>query len=534
MLALQIMGYRIINYCLIFCGAFVLWVASAAGDVYVNGQLGGVQNIGGETINIGPNGGYVGGTVNITGDVDIINGGTITSTLNINDQSPGVGSKVRIENYGTYNAPANFLGSESTITQVIKTPQGITSLANIGVGYDVLVTDTTDILNWNDIAVNTMGGATKYTFSNASIRMNNITTINNVALKQDVFVYIDNIQASDVILFNGVSGTGGLYVIPGNQDDLHSVDTYLLNGNIYLRVIRSTDYARILNNNTGIFLNSLRQVAPDDALLAQLDAAETLDDFNRIMSKSVKLHPVNMMKSIKTMYSHKMLETMHIAHDDGLGIKPMVIFSDDMFAIGGEPYVNVNVLDNLHLKIHANISNLKYSDDINSYSAMSYGVGADAVYDLSVNNYVRAYGGFNLSTFDAGLVFDGNGATEKPNGFSGYVIGEFGHRFNFNDKYYISPFVMIGGDYATILNSDDVDYYAGVGGDIGFNFEIDGFRYDYATRGMVRSDGGLGIDINASIWSLADSAGGGLRGGVFYVDELGVSYHIGLDAKFNF
>jgi len=523
-LALSIMmnvGTRFLLTILAFYVASVMYESAFADITPQDYNLSGA----GKTVEFGET--LYGGTINIANTLTIINHGSVYGTINVCDNCD-----LYVENTNSFNASVN-LGNNSTITQVIKNADDITSLGTIGVDYSVWVKDTADTLNWNDILNNT-SGATKYKLEHAEIYVNNIGITDNVVVDGDVIVYVDIPANSDVILFTNLYENAPITVLPTTSDSLYVFEPYNVSGALHIRTIRSNDYARILNNDTGLFLNNLRNIEPDDALLSQLDSAKTVGDLNRVMDKSVKIHPIKMMHSVKTIYSHEMLETMHIARNDGMGIMPKILFSDGLRAIGVQPYLNINPYDDLHVKLSGNIFNLKYLDDINSYTAMSYGFGADVIYDLPSDNFLRAYGGINLSTFDAGLVFDGNGATEKPHGISGYLVGEFGHRFDIDEGYYISPFVMLGGDYATILNTDDLDYYVGTGGDVGFNFEFDGFRYDYAARGIVRSDCGIGAELNISIWSLADSAGAGLRAGAFYDDVFNTSYHIALDAKFNF
>ena len=54
-------------------------------------------------------------------------------------------------------------------------------------------------------------------------------------------------------------------------------------------------------------------------------------------------------------------------------------------------------------------------------------------------------------------------------------------------------------------------------------------------RGIGRSDNVVGIELSASIWSLADSAGAEIRVGTLYDGENDVpSYHVALNASFNF
>jgi hypothetical protein len=300
-----------------------------------------------------------------------------------------------------------------------------------------------------------------------------------------------------------------------------------------VRTVRSGDYGRILNNSSGRFLNFLRDKSPDDKLLNKLDKAKTMSELKHIMSESVRLNPIKLMQPIKTLYGHKMLEIMHI--DDGatFGLMPYGVFSDDMVLYGVGPRISTKISDDLHLTISGYVSELEYSDDINEYGGMSYGAGIDIVGNLYSDNFVRVYGDVGFSNFDTGLVLDSNGATKNPTGISGYVVGEFGHRFNVGE-YYVSPFVMTGSDYTEVLNDDEFELYAGIGANAGFNIVIDGLRYDYAARSIVRSDGGVGVSLNMSVWSALDAAGADLSVGTFYDDQMGLSYSVSINGKFNF
>ena len=471
-----------------------------------------------------------GGIVNVSGAVVVQNNGTITSGLDISAHS-----HLYIENRGTYNAPAT-LGDGATITQIINTAADITELTGVGVDYGVLIDDIAEILSWDDIRAKTVN-ATEYVLSSANIRMNEITAFDkHVVVNGIVFVYTDVVPESDVLLFSNVSGSGTVRIGPesSNSNPLYLAEAYNSGGMIFMRPVRLTDYGHILNNDAGNFLNLLREKSPNDKLLRILDDAENMNDLNRIMKRSVRLHPIKLMQSLKTMYSHKILEIMHIDNVYDIGIMPTFVFSNDLRLMGIEPNANIKIDDDLQINLSLNLSKLNYSDDINEYGGISVGVGADVLYGFSENNFMRVYGGINWTLFDTGLVFDGSGKTENPNGLSGYVAAELGHRIMFGDNLYVLPFVMANGDYAQIINSVESGVYAGVGSDVGVGFEFDGLRYDYAARGIVRSDGGMGAELSMSVWSIVDDIGADARFGAFYDNEFGLSYRISLNAKVGF
>ena len=512
-------------------GVFECTGASATTDIVDNNFVGDYP-MERHTI-ITENGSLSGGTINVTRSVLIENGGEIHSDLNICNTCD-----VHIQNFGVYDAPVT-LGSGATITQVMTNSADVTRLNNIGVNYDVFIKNTPDVLNWGDIMNNTSGAGGQYTLSDAKIHMDNIIAINDVALDGIVYVYTDTMPDTDTMVFGNPSGDGTVRVVYNRDDPLHFLEAYKSGGNVFVRVTRSNDYARILNNSAnnnqrGNILNELRQESPNDKLIEQLDSAQSINEINHIISKSVKFHPIKLMRSIKTIYSHKTLEIMHIDQYDGFGIMPFSFFSNDMYAFGVEPNLHINISDNFRMKLFGNISNLKYSDDINEYSAAVYGFGTDVVYLLPYNNFIRALGGAAFSSFNTGKVFNGNKTTENPNGFLGYGVTEFGHKFTIGDNNYVSPFVMMGGDYATVLHGKDTDLYAGSGVNVGTVFEMDGLKYSYDLRGVLQTDGRVGGNIDMSVWSIMDNVGADFTFGTMYDKTNGLSYHISLNAKFDF
>ncbi|MBR4475280.1 MAG: hypothetical protein IKP05_01185 [Alphaproteobacteria bacterium] len=476
---------------------------------------------------IEPGGSFVDGTIYIQNSLNIVNNGQITSALNVCNNC-----NVYIENTGIYNAAAT-LGTNATITQVIKNAADITTLTNIGAGnYGVLVQDTATTLNWNTIK-NTTIGANKFEFDNAKLEMGLIESISNVRITNNLFIHTHDVINTDTLLFANVSGDGVVYVDSDNLDIMYELETYKVTNSIFVRTVRSGDYGRILNNGAGRFLNQLRIDLPEDKLLNKMDKAKTMSELKHIMSRSVRLNPIKLLQPIKTLYAHKMLETMHIDDDTVFGFMPFGVFSDDIILNGAGPRISTKISDDLHLTISGYFADLEYSDDINEYTGSSYGIGLDIVDNLSSDNFVRIYGDVGFSHFNAGPIFNGRKTKKNPDGFSGYMAGEFGHKFDV-DEYYVTPFIMVGSEYTEVLNDNVLDTYVGAGANAGFDLEIDGLRYDYMARSIVRSDGGFGASVNISVWSGLDAAGADFGVGVFYDNVSGPSYRASINGKFGF
>ena len=516
---------------ILFLGVFTYTPAGAFPTI-VDSNVSGYYEMYKNTI-ITENGALSGGNINISDALTIQNYGVITSPINV-----CMNCAINIENYGTFNAAAT-LENGATITQVINTTSGITELYNINASYNVLVTQDVNnpesVFSWNDIMVRT-SGAGEYTLQSAKIHMNAIVPIVDATLNGRIFIYTDTMPESDTLVFENVSDNENVVVSVSytGSNHLEVLETYKNGSDIRVRVVRSNDYSQILGNSDGVFLNSLRNESGQDKLLRRLDRASSISEINRIMSKSVKLHPIKLMLPIKTLYAHKMLENMHIDKGTGLGIMPISVFSPDMIWRGAETNLNMNISDDLHLKLSGRALSLKYSDDINSYKGMAYGIGVDGVYNWASNNFLRIYGGFDVSVFSAGLIFDGHHPTKHPYGFSGYMVGELGHIFVVDKDYYFSPFVSAGGNWEQITRFNEYEKHIGVGSDFGFNFITDGLRYDYALRGALRSDGGLGAELKMGLWSIMDAAGAEFNYGLFYEHDTSLSHHVSLNVKFNF
>jgi len=345
------------------------------------------------------NGSLSGGTINVTRSVLIENGGEIHSGLNICNNC-----NVSIRNFGIYDAVVS-LESGATISQVITKSADVTRLNNIGANYDVYLQNTQDILNWTDVVSNTSGANRQYIMDNAKIHMDSIVSIDSVQIDGIVYVYTDNMPNTDMVVFDNPSGEGTVRVVFGGANSLMFIETYKKNGDVFVRATRSMDYARILtSNNITDVLRKLRQEPQNNRLFKKLDSANSVNAINHIISKSVKFNPIKLMQPIKTIFLHKTLENIHTDRNGGLGIMPIGVFSNNMLSIGIEPNIDINIFNNLSMKIYGGISNLRYADDINEYGAVVYNLGADMVYMLPYYNFIRVLGGVSLTSFDSGTV----------------------------------------------------------------------------------------------------------------------------------
>ena len=457
------------------------------------------------------------------------NFGEISGGVNVQS-----GRVLELQNAGTFNATVTKEGN-ARLVQVITDAADITNLG-LASGYDVLVRNGTnlDLASVMQVAQNADSiSVTDTTFNVGD--MTGFVAPTDIALNGDIVLNFAGAPTESVLIFSNITGDNVVHVGGvGGLDVLHTLESYNVGPNLYVRTIRSTNYELIFNNDMGRFLNTLRATGVDDKLFARLDTAESFAAINDVISQSVRTNPIQLMRPIKILNVQKMLEIMHIDDATTFGIEPFLIYSSEMSLGGVRPNVIFNLSDDLHMVVSGYVLNIDYSDDINEYGGVSLGINIDGQYDVTANNFVRAHVGANMSWFDVDSVFDGMGAINNPHGASMYFGADLGHRFDFTNGIVILPFVTIGTEYFGILNTDDTNTYLGAGSDFGYKYESDGLRYGFNVRAIGRIDGNVGMGISVSLLSIIDAAGADAYMGAVYSDDFGVSCRVSLNGRFQF
>lgn len=453
------------------------------------------------------------------------NNGFIKATINVCDNCT-----FYIENSGDIQASFN-LGDGAKIVQVINSSDDITPLG-IGNGYNVLINGA-DNISWRKV-MSISGGAETIILRNSELVLTNdnrnvLRTASvgpEIELVGDVIVRLDSVNNLDnVPILSNIHGDGAVHVYSDNLDIMHAIHSYIKNESLYVELVRETDYAKILRNKTGDFLNGLRKENPNDSLLAVLDTAETLDDLHSVMRRSARLNPIRLMDSIRSLTLFQMTG-MYDSYV-GMNIMPMTIFSDVFNLSGADINGRFEISDSVSFAFSVYGAGLRYSDDINNYSGAVYGGNLRIEYNNSFG-FARALVGTSFAHFDIGDVFNGTDVKHNPDGLSLYAATDIGTNFNISDAFSVSPFIRMGVDYAMIANVSDTDFICGMGTDL--IFDVDGYdiKYNYAVRFGADVRGMLDASVRINAWSVADGAGGALNIGTIY-DNGSISYKIGLE-----
>lgn len=464
----------------------------------------------------------------VSDSLNITNFGTIHGGIEICENCV-----LELENTGVFDATVT-MHPGARLVQVISSDAAATDIG-LSDGYDVRVQNGHDI-TFNTV-INIADNANTIELNNVELnagRTSDFVVLSDVILHGNTMLVFDDVPSGDFLLFSDVNGEGAVYADSPSLDRLHILQTFVMDDDVYMRLARSTDYARILNNDMGRFLNDLRAGGNDIKLFSKLDRARTIGEIDNILSKSVRTNPIKLLRPMNLLYRHKMAETMYIDDFTVFGISPLIIYSDDVLISGIKPNVRFNIFDKLHMELSGYVLNTDYSDDINDYRGISYGVGARGQYDLSDKDFMRAYIGADISSFNIRPVFDGESIIDNPNGMTLHMAGEYARHFNILNEYTIMPFVLAGAEYMAIASSNDMNVFVGTGAEAGYKYEFDGLRYEYTLRTFVQTDVVVGIGVGMSVWSLVDSAGVDVRLGAIYDNDFGISCTASINGIFRF
>lgn len=468
--------------------------------------------------------------INIINSIFIANSGELSGNINVAD-----GRILQIQNMGKVNA--NFrMGENARIVQVVYTDKDFNSIG-LNSEYDLLINNS-ESLSLSSV-INFGAAADKIIFYDSVLEFNSLMRVqrNNInepkiEIVGNVIIYVNSVD--DILnrpILSNVSGEGSVSFYVDNLDDMYVIKSYLSDENVYGKLVRETDYSKILKNKTGVFLDDLRSNTPDDKLFSALDVASDRTELENVMNDSVKLNPINLMKPIRIFNSFQGLNILSNA--SALEVEPVYMFSDDFYSYGINARLNFHSSDKMNVAISGYGARLDFSDYINEFSSCLYG----ASFRLNYNDalfVLDGVAGFTVAKFDVGAVFDGNNIENNPSGVSYYFTTNVGHTFNIIENLDFIPFVNIGFDYVSVMSLSDIDFVTGIGSDIKFKLNDFDIKYDYGLRFRLLTSGQLSGAFHVNILSPFDRAGGNAEIAAIYDDKIGVSYNLRLGAIIEF
>ncbi|MBD5389204.1 hypothetical protein HDR63_03030, partial [bacterium] len=442
--------------------------------------------------------------IDIDGSIRVTNAGHISGHVYI---CPGC--QVMVHNTGQIQASV-VMGAGASVMQVVDTPDSLTDL-HVSAGLTLRVVGD-EKLNLRDI-LSIGATADEIILDNTSITWNGRPrgVIPPIDLVGEVTVHINPAAAhdGDVILGN-VRGNGAVFVAMPDLDNLFTAAAHRTGDNIYLQIRRETDYLKILDARRGGFINTLRVYDPNDKLVRAMDAAQTRDELDRIMARSVRCNPMRLMDGIHLFQEFNLIQGPTSDTDLGARSDQIAVFNDDMWLSAVRSYAAYGRRA-FGIALGGSVGMLGHADGLNDFTGNLYGVDA-RVHGAGRYIWGQMTAGMTWADFDVGPVLGKYGVDENPRGRSLYGAMDVGTTISFTDAIGVLPFVGWTARRTVLLSDVDADRAPRLGMHGTAAWGMDGI--DYQMTGHVITDATdaltLGMDLN--IRSVMDgvSVGGGV------------------------
>ncbi len=464
-----------------------------------------------------------GGTV--VGDADIyVDNGVYFQPARLE-----VNKSIKIENNGDFNTDVfvcdmcrvsvinrgdmtgNFyLGQNAKLIQVV---EGAGDLMPINFNADyTLVVSGDDVLRWNEI-LSVAHRADKVVLNNVMVDMNvgaRYLNQTNIELVGEIKVLCDDLKnLYGVAIMENVSGNGKVRFIGGTDNPLFANVGFVENGNLYVRRERETDYVKIFNNETGAFLNKLRGASNGgaDRLLKRLDTADSVDEFNKMMGRSVRFNPGNLIQILETVNAFSMNRFDVIA--ENAGVRSFVIGAKDFYVNGIGVGVGAVVKDRIEFGLNFDVGRVKYESDVDKFDGRLYGLDFAFLYKMGDERFLNLLSGVRFMRFDVGDVLYNKSQIKNPRGNVGYMLADYSEKYSLGDSFYIMPGVGVGLDFYKIEAEENMDVFGRAKIGAGYEFDMIGIHYDYKVQATVDTDTDVMLGGRIEFWSEYDQIGAG-------------------------
>jgi len=464
------------------------------------------------------------------------NGGDIYGDVHVDN-----GCDLYLQNSGNIFGDV-LLGLNSSVTQIIRAPDELTGISVRG-EYNVFVDG--GVFGFSELLGNVVG-ATDVVLNNVKLEMRGggmarriMAADPNIELRGTFVIDLSGMEMpTDGILMRNVYGDAQIDVVGAALGELFRPTVYLSDGMLYLGRVRETDYYKILGDARGDFLNALREIAPDDELLARMDAATDMGQLHDIMSHSIAFNPMIMSRVVRIVNAVATdVVRPGVLSNDGGGMtadchaSPFYVFDDAMEIYGAMGGVHFRTGEHFDVDMNLYGATSSTDDDFNTYDADMYGGNVGVVYN-GKRFRVNARGGATYATFRAPYIFDDGHIRTSARGKSIYGMTDFGPVFEFGDVVEIRP--RVGAQYDDIRIIDDTDtnivgrYGIDIGG-VSKSGALSG-AYDYRAGITANTNGDVVAGAAMGFWSEFDMAGGdvAING---YHDDAGWAYILSLTVR---
>jgi len=468
--------------------------------------------------------------INICESVRVFNEANIHGDVHVCD-----GCDFMIRNSGNYVGHVH-LGADATMTQIVRSVSDLTYM-DVDGPYVVLADGARDI-PWDALSVLGQSAGT-LVVSDSRVVMSDYMPRFFAGMRQSAQIILrgtvtlalpQGYDIGDAPVIENVAGDASVVIEGASPGPLHAFAANVRDGNLYINVVRETDYYKILGDSRGRLLNMLRDVQPDDALLARLDAAETMDELWHIMSHSVAFNPMRMLRPMRITDAF-MTDSVGVGSRSdgrfGTLARSFYISAGSESVVGAVTDFNLWYGGGLAAGVSVYAGGAEKDDAVNAFSSTMFGGRAFANYNRGYFN-MRALAGATYAEFEVPYIFDNGRIRNSANGRSAYGVVDVGTTLG-----PVAPYVGISARREHILGHVK-DYNAvRAGFTAAYNMQVSDIAYEYKLGAGTDSVGNMHAGAAINFWSPDDGMGGGVS-----LDSLrdgqGAAYMVSLGMRVRF
>ncbi len=418
-------------------------------------------------------------------------------------------------------------GKDSTITQIIHNSSDMTQIRT-DTSYNIMMQNADNIRLRDMYSIS--ADANKITIDNSTLVLNDapiMERMRHAPLElrgENTIIITDADIYTNIPLLQNVTGNGTVRVHVINQHPMFAATTYLDDGNIYLRMVRETDYMKILGGKTGEYLNRLRKNNPNDKLLQHLDRATDMPQLHHIMNKSMRLHPNRLARPLNTVMRHMAAnEMMH-----GAQTQPFRLTGNNLDSVGIRTTITGRISDTLTMSAGALISELDFTDEIDDYTARMLG-GDVALRYIDNRLFVQSGIGGAIAHIHTPPLVSGQ---NTPRATFIFANTDTGPRFDWDNTITITPSIGIGAEYSGVTQYG-ATMFARTGIMMEHTHKTSDIIYKYTGRTTADSLGRIDITASVAATSPGDEISTLITLGATH-DDMGMSYSISTSATLHF
>ena len=253
----------------------------------------------------------------------------------------------------------------------------------------------------------------------------------------------------------------------------------------------------------------------------------------RVANSSVQNNPGKLLMPMTAINRHELLDVFNFSDDNFLDISPEYYIAKDFQNAGIRMKSGTKFGGRLSIGAGAYVYTSEFKNSVSGFDSVVYGGNLRFLYDIDDVMFLRGLGGFSFSNIKCDNVVRGNSVVNNPNAYGFYGGMDFGATFKFESGLYLSPFIGYQGLSQTVVDIHENNSVAHVGGDVGFDYFMDGVKYSYILRAGVNTDGFLDASVGIGAWTVSDKIGGNVSIGVIDTD-FGFSGKVSANVRFGF